>query len=132
MKRLILFLFIAVLFLTVITGCGPSPEQVVANFFVRLKADDVTGAKKYTSEAFGNNLSSTKAFLDLIGVDPFANGADLYTKENLRSEIKDDTARVWQKDKSYLVFVLKKRDGKWLIESFDTNIKLPDLGNLIH
>jgi hypothetical protein len=122
----LLFVSLAIILLT---GCGQTPEQTVASFFQRLKADDLEGAKRYTSAEFGRNLTTTKAFLDLLGIDPFAQGADLFKTDNLRSEINGDTARVWQKDKSFLVFVLVKRDDKWIIDRLDTNLRLPDMGN---
>lgn len=131
LRRASLVLF-SILFCTVlITGCGPTPDQVVLNFVERIKADDSEGAKQYTTESFAKKLTTAKAFFDLIGFKPADVGLESYTKDNLTIEIKGETARVWRKDKSFLVFVLSKSSGQWKIDGFDTNIKLPDLGGKI-
>jgi hypothetical protein len=123
--------FLMLLIAILIPGCGSSPDAVVLDFVQKIKADDTEGAKKLTTDSMSKKLTTAKAFFDLIGFQPSDIGLDSYTKDNLASDISGDTARVYRKDKSFLVFVLVKQSGAWKIDRFDTNIKLPDLGGTI-
>jgi len=46
------------------------------------------------------------------------------------SEVQDTTARVWHKDKSFIIFILKKDDG-WRIDGIEPHLDLSDIANLI-
>jgi len=111
-----------------IGGCTTvSPEDTVANFFERVKADDIVGAKAYATEDFGRRISNAKALADLIGFNPFQNGNNPFVRENLAGEPSGDKYKVWHKDKSYVVFILVKQDNKWKISDVTLNIQLPKL-----
>jgi hypothetical protein len=130
LNTLILVLVLLV-FPLLFTGCGTSPEQVVANFIERVKADDTEGAKKLVTLDFSKKMTTAKAFFDLVGFNPADVAADSYKVENLTSEINGDTAKVTRKDKSLFSFVLKKESGQWKINDIESNLKLPAIGEKI-
>jgi hypothetical protein len=130
LNALILVLVLLV-FPLLYTGCGTSPEQVVANFIERVKADDTEGAKKLATMEFGKKLTTAKAFFDLIGFNPADVGTDSFKVDNLSSEINGDTAKVTRKDKGFFSFVLKKESGQWKIDNIESNLKLPAIGDKI-
>ena len=119
-SNLCLFIMLGLL-IGLVPGCGSSsPEQVVADFWAAIEADDFEKAGSYcTSRMSGNEFSDPSVFSTMSPQDL---GDNPFTVENLESELEGEDAGVWHKDADWFVFEMKNEGGQWKIDGMDIDM----------
>lgn len=128
--KIILVLFILIIFMPALAGCASkSPEDVVAEFRLAIGKGDTSKAQRYCTQNFNDvYLSSIDAALAMIPQDFITNDDYKPTaselREQLESSISGNTAYVWLEGMDFMKYVLIKEAGRWKIDRID--ISMPD------
>jgi len=144
--RLLMIVFLSIVMLSIISGCGGTPQYVVSKFFHHISTGDTVSAKKYCTKNFldkyGQSFDTSSQFMQYFKTqfgDKTTEKKE-YIKENFQCEISGKTARVWEKEFPGFVMICAKERGFWKVDDFSfdfaemlksLNIKdLKDLQNL--
>ncbi len=128
--KIILVLFILIIFMPTLAGCASkSPEGVVAEFLLAIGDGNSDKAKRYCTRNFNDlYISSLDAAMAMMpqdfqtNVDDKPSASEL--SEQLESSISGNTANVWFEGIAFMQYVLIKEGGGWKIDRID--ISMPD------